>query len=83
MEMATGFIQEPAIPPKGYFAMNNVTKMIKNTATTGYMEGRNIPIRIPCNKVTGIVIARFLMRSASIASAAKDAKTAERMINKD
>ena len=81
--MATGFTQEPAIPPKGYFAMNNITKMMKNTATTGYTEGRNIPMRIPCNKVTGIVTARFLMRSASITSAAKDAKTAERIMNKD
>ena len=26
MEIATGLIQEPAIPPKGYFAIKSVTK---------------------------------------------------------
>ena len=62
MEIATGLIQEPAIPPKGYFAIKSVTKIMKKTATTGYMEGRNIPIKIPCNKVTGIFIERFLTK---------------------
>ena len=83
IEIATGFTQEPAMPPKGYFAMNSVTKIIKNTATTGYMGGKNIPMRTPCNKVTRILIERFRIKIASILSAPKEAKTEERIMNKD